>query len=127
MLLRWTLNRSGDPIRPGGNAAPWSVNARANARCSASTSIENALCSLRLAEEHRPGRDVVVPFDEDRPCSCALHEALAERPNLGVNGTIMRIDEQRRGWIIGGKPGVARKVNLADMLDRKVLDIGVRI
>src|SRR5262245_6268445 len=121
------LNRAADPTTPDGRAASGSISARTSARCNASVPIENSLRRHRLVEQHRPGRDVIVPFDQRRPCPRARYEADVEVPNRGVNRTIMRIDEKRPGGIVGGKPGMAGEVNFTDMLGGEAGDIARRI
>ncbi|ODR99207.1 hypothetical protein AUC68_04145 [Methyloceanibacter methanicus] len=102
-----------------GPPAPAQRGAIAGACC------ERAIGPLRLREQCRPGRDVVVPFDQGRHGPSARKRPFIERPNGGGDFASMIVDEQERAIFVRVLR-MAAQVNLADMLHGERFEIGIR-
>src|SRR5690242_8150566 len=61
--------------------------------------------------------DVVVPFNEGRNLAEASYGMLVERPDLGANRMIVRVEQ------IGAMIAMAGEVELSDPVDRNGVDI----
>ena len=78
-----------------------------------------------LGRENWPVGHVIVPFDQRRPSAGALDDALVEGPDGIGHGPVMRIDQERRAGLVGVR-GMAGEVDLADVVEREGIDIGLR-
>ena len=87
--------------------------------------VEDRLGGGRLRLQHRPIRDVAVPLDERRDRPAPTDDDLEQLPDRVGDRAVVAVDEQKIALVVGllGVPG---KMDLADMVERKVGEIVVR-
>src|SRR3990172_11555359 len=83
---------------------------------------DNGVGALRLGEEHRPFRHVVVPFDQGRLGPTAGNGSRIESPDR-IGDLMPMILDQDRPSVVIRVLGMAAEMDLAHMLDRKRIDI----
>ena len=61
---------------------------------------DRPLGPARLGQQHRPGRQVVVPFDEGRRRPESPDRFGVERPDRLADGRIVRVDQKRQARVV---------------------------
>lgn len=84
------------------------------------------LRALRLGLYHWPGRNVGIPLDQRGRAAEAPNGMRVQAPDDFVDTTVMRVDEQWPPFFVGF-PCVAGQMDLLDVGERIVVDIGYRI
>src|SRR4029079_10990793 len=88
--------------------------------------IENGLRRLCFRAQSRPGRNLVVPFDQAGDGAGPGDHACIECPDGIGYGRVMRVDEKRSAGVVLGR-GVSAEMNLTDEVEWKGSDIGFRV
>ena len=87
--------------------------------------VEDRLCGGGLRLEHGPVGDGAVPFDQRRNRPASADHDVEELPDRVGDRPVMAVDEQKIALVVRllGMPG---EMDLADMLERKIGEIGER-
>src|SRR5258708_13063318 len=87
--------------------------------------IDDRLRGVRLCVEPSPVRKVAVPFHERRDGAALADDEVEELPHRVGDRTVMAVNEQKLALVIR-LLGMAREVNLTDVLKRKIGEIVAR-
>src|SRR5271169_4507807 len=87
--------------------------------------IDDRLRGVRLGFEPCPIRKVAVPFDKNRDGSALADDDVEQLPHSVGDRTVMAVDEQKVALVIC-LSDMAGKVNLTDVLERKIGEIVAR-